>query len=303
MRKVADSNDFDLFLDEDLERKQKIDKLLGKVEKLDMLPQVAQKIMALTNDPRSKITDLEKAINSDQALMAKILMISNSAIYGLEREVKTLRRAIVVLGFKELKDIAISAALLDMYGRIGEIALANWDHAVGVAISARVISLQTEEIETDETFIAGLMHDLGKVIFYKLCPDDYQKVFRAYNDREGDSITVEENIFGFNHTELGAAVARFWNFSDVIQKVVRFHHSPVATYSNNFTLMEKWTVAIVNLADRFCHKLGIGLKYPEPNINLFNSEANKILKLEEDRIQWVTETIKMRFFEDKSLFM
>ena len=299
-----ETND-DFFSDTDNgEKEKKITAFIGKVKKLDLLPQVAQKIMKLTSDPNAKISDLEKTISSDQAMVSKILMISNSAFYGLEKKVETLRRAIVVLGFRELKDIAISAALLDMYGRANEYDLLNWEHAVGVAIGARLLTLEMADVETEESFLAGLLHDIGKVILMKTNAQEYKKVveqYYSYPDHK-PMLLLEQETFGFNHADVGYYLAKHWNFSENLQHIIGFHHNLSKIYSDKVEERTLWGVAIINLANQICHKLGIGLREAELEVDFISSEANQILKIDAEKEEELMEMVKMRFFEDKAMF-
>ena len=280
-----------------------INDIINKVDELDLMPQVAQRIMMVTKDKKATISDLEKTISLDQSLIAKILQIANSSFYGLEREVKTLRKAIVVLGLKELRDIAISAALLNMYGRSTASQIKNWDFAVGAAIGSKIISQELSDLETEECFISGLLLNIGRVVLNKIYPEDCEKVFQDYVEGKGRYEVLEEDFFGFQTSQLGYEISKLWNFSDNIQNVVRFSKSLPASYSHQYNDMQIWNIAIANMATLYCHRLGIGFKSPEPEVDIFGSEANQVLKLNMDRLEDIFETIKLAYYDNKCLFL
>jgi len=285
------------------EAKQRIDEIMAKVEELDLMPQVAKRIMMVTKDKMATVSELEKAISFDQSLISKILQISNSSFYGLEREVKTLRKAIVVLGLKELRDIAISAALLNMYGRASEVAIKNWDFAVGSAISSKIISQELDELETEECFISGLLLNIGRVVLNKLYPEECSEIFKKFSEGKNSYWELEKESFGVDANHLGSSICYMWNFSPNIQNVVLYSNNVADCYSQNFEDMQKWNIAIANMATLFCQRLGIGFSAPNPNINIHESEANLVLNISMTRLEDIFETIKLAYYDNKCLFL
>ena len=149
------------------EGSEKLDKLIKKTSELKQLPIVARKIMQVIEDPKSTAGHLEEVIKSDEALTLKILKIANSSFYGLLRKVNTLQRAILVVGFKAIKDIAVSTAILNMYRSSESISIKMWEHAVGCGIAARMLSLEFDKTETEEAFVAGLLHKIGRSLLLR----------------------------------------------------------------------------------------------------------------------------------------
>jgi len=284
------------------ESRKEIGRIIEATPEIKQLPMVARKIMAVVENPKSTAGDLEKIITSDQALTTRLLKIANSSFYGLLRKVNTLQRAILVIGFKQIKDIAISNAALNLYRSSDPLSQKLWEHAVGNAIATRMISLEFDRTEADEAFIAGLLHDLGKVVLIRAKPEETKAIWKTTHDAKVDQLEMEMETLGFSHTHMGGELAHMWNLPEVTEYTVRYHHHLREILWTEAPMELKTVIAIVGLADRYCRYLGIGFDHPIKETEIFGSPEAEFLKIPKGRMEEYIEEIKLAFYAESQIF-
>ena len=204
-------------------------KLVPLLSKLDSLPSPPSVYFALREQLSLPIYDsglLTELISFDQAVAANILRMANSGFYAVPHTISDLRQAITLLGKETLSDQLLATHLFDSLPLPG-LNLDNLcTHAVGVARMARFIAQERgadrEQIEASS--IAGLLHDLGSLVFIVNQPAKYQVMLRNANGDEGILVAMEREEFGIDHGELGGIVLLLWGLPDSIVNAVKFHH-------------------------------------------------------------------------------
>lgn len=280
-----------------------VDILINRTTDLKQLPVLARKIMQVIENPRSTAQDLERVIRSDQSLTVKLLKIANSSFYGLLRKVNTLQRAILVVGFKAIKDIAVSTAILNMYRSTDPYSLKLWEHGVAAGIISRIISLEVGATETEEAFVSGLLHDLGRVLMHRQHPVEIRRIQEALERvPTADPVQIERQVFGFNHTHAGGQLVRIWNLSPTLEGVVRAHHSPNEVIQSSLPEDWKRIILIVGLSNRICRRLGIGYDHPDPTYDIFNTPENRVLGVGEGRLNDLVEESRLAFMAESQIF-
>ena len=242
-----------------------LEKILDGAKDLAALPQVVMRVLDLTNDPKATAHDLEKIIALDQALAAKILTLANSSYYGLPRRVSTLREAVVFLGFKTLRNLAMTITTFNMFlGRSDTPALARrslWRHSVDTAQCARVIVGQLpaptqEAVGADQAYTCGLLHDVGKMALDQSRHALFVAITKIADTHRVRYSRIEAEVLAFSHGQIGAALATRWNLPPMLCEAIAFHHTPRAAEMN-----PKLT-ATVCLANEVAHFLESG---PHPD--------------------------------------
>jgi putative nucleotidyltransferase with HDIG domain len=252
---------------------------LKKIE-LPSVPHVALKLFNLLNIPNVNLQEIEEVILSDQALTAKILKIANSAFYGLRRQIQLVNEAINVLGFKTLKDIVIIASIRDVYKVFGLIEKKIWEHGVGVSFASGILTDFVSIVKKDEANIAGLLHDVGKIIINNNFPQEYANCMNIVNQNKINFLDVERELFGFDHAEAGGMLAEKWGFPDELKTVILNHHN-LEYIKKCEDLHEKSLLLIVALADSICTRLGVGYKDSMPELIKDEPEIRSMLGLTE----------------------
>ena len=213
--------------------KERLRKITQTIINLPTLPTVVAKMIEIIDNPKSSARSLGRLIKTDQVLTARILRLANSVFYGFPNPISTINLAVVVLGFETIKNLGLSVAVIDRFARAekdDELLDYSrfWEHSVGVGVAsqmlARMHGLQAIE---GESFVAGLIHDLGKVILSQYQTHYYSECLRMV-DKEGISLVkAEEQVFEVNHAEVGWWLAKRWNLPESLAEAIRLHHVPL----------------------------------------------------------------------------
>jgi putative nucleotidyltransferase with HDIG domain len=218
-----------------------LDKILDGAADLAALPQVVMRVVDLTNDPKATAQDLEKIIALDQALASRILTLANSSYYGLPRRVSTLREAVVFLGFKTLRNLAMTITTFNLFlGRADTPALARralWRHSVDTAQCARVIvgllhPAAQEAVGADQAYTCGLLHDVGKMALDQSRHALFVAITQMSSTHHVRYSRIESEVLPFSHGQIGAALATRWNLPPMLCEAIAFHHTPRAAELN-----------------------------------------------------------------------
>ncbi len=234
-----------------------LDQIVRGVNDLPALPHVVDQVLKLTEDPNSTVKELNDIICQDQALTAKVLRLANSAYYGYPRRIGTIVEAIVILGFNAIRNLVLAASVHNLLNKevpgyqLGPGEL--WRHSIACAMTARTLARRVRYPKPDEAFIAGLLHDIGKVILSVYVSDTYDEIFQKVRQFQIPFSQAEEEILGFTHAVVGARVADKWNLPESLVQAIAYHHNPQLAKEN------PRLVAIVHLADVLCMTMGIGL--------------------------------------------
>jgi len=267
---------------------------------LPTIPVVAIKVMQLIESEKASAEELAKVVASDPAVAARVLKISNSAFYGCQRQIQTLSSAIVILGFSTLRSLVVAASVKQVYKPYGLTEKMLWEHSFAAGLAAKIIASQTRAVNEEEAFLAGLFHDIGKIIMNTLDRDKFQEVMQhCYN--EGVSFKeAERGVYPFGHEEVGAYVIKKWNFPDLLTRAILLHHS-LEFDPQDDPVLPKLT-ATAALADLFCLKLGIGVREPQEGIELATSRPAQILNLSQLRTDAMLESFREAYENDRALF-
>jgi len=219
------------------------------------VPIVLTRILQLVDDNQASAHQLEELILHDPSLSARILKLANSALYSFRSEVKTISHAIILLGLNLVKSLTIGVSIFESFtkGLREEIGCINqlWMHSFAVGVLAQDIwTRRSNRSEGEFALLCGLLHDLGKVAFFKKDAIGYAKLFAMEKGEEDPDITTLENRqYGIDHATLGAMIAKYWGLPPEIGTVLRQHHS---------VLVGNLLVASVSLADQLVKQEGIG---------------------------------------------
>lgn len=249
-----------IILDEELTNaRTQISSASKKMFELRPLPAIAMQVSHACQDPDSSTIELARIVESDAAFAAKILQVVNSSLYGCSREVTTIRQALVVLGRKAVVQLAMSIAARTVFysGKaIQDSRLALFDHSLGCAVIAKVIIAQEKlDIDPGTAFLAGIVHDVGKLILLDLAPNVYQRLIRNV-DRQVPLFEAEHRLFGTDHRILGRELGETWGLGGATINVIAQHHEEDESQLPPLT-------RVVSLANQLSKKWGIGQEQNE----------------------------------------
>lgn len=256
---------------------------------LPVLPMVANKVMKVASNPDSTASLLGLVISRDEALASRVLRIANSAFYGVSRKINTISEAVTIIGFDGIKNLALALSMRGVYKSFGLLEQLLWDHSVGVAITAQLAAAHVHVKQKEEVFMAGLLHDVGKVILLNQEKEKYTRVIQmVYND-DFTFTAAEEEVFGFNHAIVGSLVIKKWNFPDFLVSIARYHND-FPSYKDGDSYISLM-LALVNFADLLCNKLGIGRRRPQEGIDIMSCDCIKVLKFSQEQVVDLQEEI------------
>lgn len=228
-----------------------------KITSIPTLPTVIERLTRLLQNPKTSAEEVGKAITTDQALAAKVLKLVNSAFYGFPGRISTITHAIVILGFSTVKNVVLTASIFDAFRHKGDGGASFdldkfWLHSIACGAAASSISKQIGGSEKEECFIAGLVHDLGKLIVCNYLPEEFNLVLR-YSAENGLLLyDAEKKIFDCTHTQIGGYLTERWNLPMNLQNAVKYHHQPSPSHDHYFI------TAVVHCADIFVRALDFG---------------------------------------------
>lgn len=212
------------------ERHAEVERMLLEIEELPTIPETLVEILRIIDEPTTGASDLAQIVRLDPPLSAKILRLANSPFYGAGREVADISRCIAVLGYRTMRNVAITltvasnllSAVTRTNGRLDYREI--WRHSVVTGAIAKHLAALAHDSAPEEVFAAGLLHDMGKFVLALHTPERYDKVVaeRAVSGRLLSE--VEREAFGFDHAEVGAAFAEAWRLPEILTSCVGKHH-------------------------------------------------------------------------------
>ncbi len=203
-------------------------KIISRIGDLPAMPAVVGEVLALTANSDIPLSDVSRVIERDPILTAKLLKVSNSPYYGMRQVVGTLKLALVILGVREVRNIVIGVAVLDsLRDKDTELLLYQhglWAHSTRVAALCKKLGTHTKGAFLGEDFIAGLLHDVGKMVLWRHLEGEYRTLFLE-SKRAGRPLhEAERERFGFDHADVIAALAAVWNLPESLRIALLYHH-------------------------------------------------------------------------------
>lgn len=206
-----------------------IDPILRQIDGLPALPATVTRVMKVTEDPESSAVDLMQAILPDQSMCATVLKLANSAFFGLPREVSTLDKAVMVLGFDEIRNIVLGKAVFNSFQHIyrvnREIVDRFWEHSFICGLAAKIIA-EDQKLSPSELFIAGLIHDIGKLVMLMSLNSDYADTLELPDPSLFTGYIKEQELFSISHDAVAVRLLNRWMFPVSLINAVGYHHSP-----------------------------------------------------------------------------
>lgn len=229
------------------------------------MPHVTVQVMRLVDDPRASTRDFERVITQDAALAAKVLRMANSAYYGGNGRITTVSRAIAVLGMNTIRTIVMSLTFHAMVHARQRKSRFNrqeyWRHSLATAIAGRVLARLKRSKWDEEVFLAGLLHDIGKLIADQFLPEEMDVfISRSMEMTSGtpeEVLALETKVLGVTHTELGDFAAQKWNLPAAIRTGIACHHDPSQAEKELFE-----PAALVHAANCLVNQAEIGVLIP-----------------------------------------
>lgn len=206
-----------------------LEQVVAGLRDLPALPLVVSELLASFDDPDIELGQLAAKIANDQALAAKTLRLANSSFYGLQSKVRTISQGIAVLGFDSVRALVVGAGVIGSFGS-GEGKGFDfdgfWRHAIATALCARALARHGGR-PPELSFVAGLLHDLGRLVLVTRFPDRYAEVSAERALRDCPLLEAERAVLGLDHAQVGRALGQHWRIPEAICRAIANHHQPM----------------------------------------------------------------------------
>lgn len=232
-------------------------------------PPVYHKLHHAMQDPDASFSDFSDIISADPSLAARLLRIANSAFYGLGSKVETIIHALGIVGIDQLKELALATIMVNYFKGIDK-DLVNmqsfWMHSIGCGLAGRTIAQNMGERHVEPYYTACMLHDVGSLILYKEIPSQARDILTRCKAEGLALSTVEQEVLGFTHADVGAEVFKKWGLPDSLVEAVKHHHQPSQAKAHPLFPI------IVHLADIIAYEMNLGTG-GEPTIPVLDPAA------------------------------
>ncbi len=232
-----------------------IRRLITDLAEVPSLPEIYLEIKREVDNPYSSIAQIGEVISRDQSLTARLLRLANSAFFGFPRRIETISEAVSVIGLKQVRDLALCTKVIEMFEGIPEELFdtkAFWKHSIGCGITARVLASYHREPNVERFFVAGLLHDIGRLV---LCLGMAQHMSEALAKARTEKTFLyraEREVIGFDHADVGSSLMEMWDLPESLSAAAAYHHRP------GMALRFPLECSFVHLADLLAHAMELG---------------------------------------------
>ncbi|CAB1059671.1 Metal-dependent phosphohydrolase, HD subdomain [Olavius sp. associated proteobacterium Delta 1] len=242
-----------------ISRESYLKKIQAYIARMPSLSTTVIKVLETCNDPLASATDLKRVISLDPVLTGRVLKLINSAYYSLGKPISSLTRAIIMLGVNTVKNLALSYTILDnIKGKSPCLSFSTdefWRHSLCVGVVAKSLAALkgVPVLGQEEFFVAGLLHDLGKIPLHMQFPEEYHRVCENILGGQQSLYQNETRILGVDHGAVGNIIAKKWRLGSTLVESLSYHHSPGDSSDKSSEF-----VSIVALANQLTLHLNIG---------------------------------------------
>lgn len=228
--------------------------LVSRELTLASLPDVYYRIMEAINSARSSASHIADVVSKDTSLLARLLKLVNSAFYGFPSKIETVSRAVAIIGTRELSTLALGITAVQYFQNIPP-EFANmrgfWMHSVACGVYARLLASEKVGLSEERLFVAGLLHDVGKLVLYRQIPSSAREAIELSMEERIPVWQAERELLGFDHAQVGALLLKEWKIVGPLDTMVRFHHNPMG-------VPQPLEAALLSTADALAIAMGFG---------------------------------------------
>lgn len=233
-------------------------RIISEISDLASLPNVAVTVIQKTLKQDCDFSQIADIVETDPALTMKVLRVANSPFYGRSTRISTIKNAIVVLGLNTLKSIVLTISVMDSFKRKKNPSGLDrdlfWTHSLACAITARLICEKHQIADPDEAFMAGILHDVGVLIYDQYLSSNYAEALKRAASTGNPLHLIEREMFDLTHGQLGRMVMEKWQLPETLAQAVEMHHDD---FTNGVFGGPAFVMAgVLQVADRICGQKG-----------------------------------------------
>jgi HD-like signal output (HDOD) protein len=277
----------------------RIQLLVDKIEDLPPMPSLVFQINELLADPDFSMDKLEELIGQDQSLVAKLIKVSNSVLYGGVGDVGSLRQALARLGARTVKSLVLATSTRTFFSKkqsgTGILSQLLWQHSVECGLAARCVARKVGYSESDDAFVGGVLHDIGKLVMLLKLPDDYRDIQKMKKYEGISDMAAESKALDCDHTMIGDKLMKKWKMPTSLRACVKMHHRSGEVGDDDLL------VPIVSYGNYLAHTCGAQAESNQKENLVDVDSLVKRLKLTEDQNEALKEEI-LEDFQNNKLF-
>ena len=236
---------------------------------------VLEEIEKLLESPECSLVTIGEAIEKEPDLTARLLRLANSSFYGFSSRLSTVTEAISLIGIQQVQDLILASSIISQFSGVkGEFVSMEsfWQHSLACGTCSRLLALEKRLPKADKFFVAGLLHDMGRLVLYARAPQQAKEVFALYRSERILLHEAEKRVLGFDHQQIAGAVMEQWKFPTNLIQAVACHHQPESAEG------ARQEASVVHLADHLVNALQLGSS-GERNVPPLNMRAWETLGL------------------------
>ena len=272
--------------------------LISEDEKIFSLPKIHFELQEALNDPDKTFQDIGKIIGYDPALAARLLKIVNSPFYGFPSEIETISHAISIIGMDQLTDLALATLVIYQFRGIPSSLFDMekfWRHSMACGVAARAIAEFKGEQNVERFYLAGILHDIGRLVIFKKEPALARDAFFMSREKQENIFSSERRLMGFDHAAVGGELLKAWKLPPRLVAAVAYHHQPEA--AQEFPV----EAAIIHTSDYIVHVLKVGsdAEFCEPQLY---PKSWEIIGCSPDDFEFMKDNVNRQYEGTVSLF-
>jgi putative nucleotidyltransferase with HDIG domain len=264
---------------------------------LGMLPQVMTQVLKLVDSPNASPRQVGTLIERDAGLASKLLKTANSSYYGMPGKVRTVSQAISVMGLSAVRSVIVSQIYQQMTSGRAQARrfdrIAFWQHSLAAATAAKILARLKGYNDPEEAFLAGLLHDAGRLVLDRFLPNEFDQVITLSLERVCTLIEAEREVLGYTHLEVGEMLAELWQLPDRLREAIRTHHDPVP-------FEESPIGCLVFTANVLAHQVGFCVGAPV--LYELPPEVGESLKMPPEQFEGLKQVLVQEITRTQALF-
>ena len=248
--------------------------------------------------PQCNLNTIGDAIQKDPDLTARLLRLANSPFFGFANRLSTVAEAVSLLGIQQIQDMIVASSVLEQFKGVPD-NLVNkdsfWRHSLAVGLTARLLAMERRLPKPDKYFVAGLLHDVGRLVLLAQATEWAQAVFELYQHEKMLLRDAEKKILGYDHQQSAAELLQSWSYPSALVQAVEFHHAPGQSVA-------KLEAAVVHVADHLVNAMAIGSS-GEQFISPLDEKAWALLGLNPDILPRLVEAVDEQILAVEEAFL
>ncbi|OOG28734.1 phosphohydrolase [Thioalkalivibrio denitrificans] len=278
-----------------------LDELLEQTSGLVSLPAIAIRLNELVEDPDAGAADIAALVSQDPSLTLRLLKLANSPLYGFSRTVDTITRAVTVIGAGRIRDLVIATTVPRAFDAVDSPLLSLeefWRHSIYCGLAARLLAEEVLPARSETVFVAGLLHDVGRLLIFNREPDEAHEAFLLALQKASElgPQAAERQVLGYDHAEVGGELALRWKLPASLQECIRYHHDPRG--AREFPV----EAALVHIANSVAHMAELDTR-DQRDVPPVEPEAYELTGLRPEHLGPVVERAQLQVVEVESALL